>query len=62
MIDTSAITPAALPSLPLDERRALPDTAAIYFVLAGDVVLYIGQSVNMRQRWTVSLGLSRWTV
>ncbi len=45
------IAPAALPSLPLDERAALPDTPAIYFVLAGDTVLYIGQSVNVRQRW-----------
>ncbi len=30
-----AIAPAALPSLPLCERAALPDTPAIYFVLAG---------------------------
>ncbi len=33
MIDTSAITPATRPSLPLDERRELPDTAAIYFIM-----------------------------
>ncbi len=59
---TTTIGLVALPSLPLDERRDLPDTAAIYFVLAGDAVLYVGQSVNVRQRWTVSLGLSRWTV
>ncbi len=45
------ITPSALPSLPLDERRDLPDAAAIYFVLAGDTVLYIGQSRALRQRW-----------
>jgi len=51
-----------LPSLPLDARRELPATPAIYFVLAGDTVLYVGQSVSLRQRWTVSLGLSRWTV
>jgi len=38
------IMPSELPSLPLDERGALPDTAAIYVVLAGDTVLYIGQS------------------
>ncbi len=47
----AAIIPAALPSLPLEERKALPDTAAVYFVLAGDTMLYIGQSVNVRQRW-----------
>ncbi len=45
------VNPADLPSLPLDERKALPDTPAIYFVLAADTVLYIGQSVNVRQRW-----------
>ncbi len=45
------ITPSALPSLPLNERRDLPDTAAIYFVLAGNAVLYIGQSVSLQQRW-----------
>jgi len=47
----ATIIPAALPSLPLEERKALPDTAAVYFVLAGDTMLYIGQSVNVRQRW-----------
>jgi hypothetical protein len=41
----------SLPSLPLDERRDLPDTAGIYFVMAGDTVLYVDQSVNLRQRW-----------
>jgi len=40
-----------LPSLPLDERKRLPDMAAIYFVLADDTVLYIGQSISLRQRW-----------
>jgi len=50
MIDTSAVTPAALPSVSIDERRELPDTAAIYFVLTGTAVLYIGQSVSLRQR------------
>jgi len=47
----TTITPSALPSLPLDERYDLPDTAAIYFVLADNTVLYIGQSINVRQRW-----------
>jgi len=48
---TTTIDLATLPSLPLDERRDLPDETAIYFVLAGDTMLYIGQSVNVRQRW-----------
>jgi len=46
-MSTATIDPTVLPSLPLDERRGLPDTAAIYFVLAGDTVLYIGQSVSL---------------
>ncbi len=41
----------SLPSLSLDDRRDLPDTAAIYVVLAGNTVLYIGQSVSLQQRW-----------
>jgi hypothetical protein len=49
MTDAPALT--MLPSLPLDERRDLPDTPAIYVVMAGDTVLYVGQSVNLRQRW-----------
>ncbi len=44
----STITLTELPSVPLNERKALPDTAAIYFVLAGDTVLYVGQSMALR--------------
>lgn len=44
----STITLPELPSVPLDERKALPDAAVIYFVLAGDTVPYIGQSVSLR--------------
>jgi len=40
---------ATLPTLPLNERRSLPDTAGIYFVMAGDTVLYVDQSVSWRQ-------------
>ncbi len=53
------ITPSALPSLPLNERRDLPDTAAIYFVLTGTAVLYIGQSVSLWQRWLAHHRLSQ---
>ncbi len=51
MIAPTTIALAELPSPPVEARRELPDTAAIYFVLAGDAVLYIGQSVSLRQRW-----------
>jgi hypothetical protein len=42
---------ASLPSVPLADRKALPASAAIYFVLSGDTVLYIGQTWSLRQRW-----------
>lgn len=38
MTNPTTITPAALPSLPLGERAALPDTSAIYFVLEGNII------------------------
>jgi len=51
MTPLTALALAELPSLPLEGRRELPDTAAIYFVLAGDTVLYIGQSASLCHRW-----------
>jgi len=41
---TSPIVLADLSSLPLDDRRELPDTPAIYFVLTGDPVLYVART------------------
>lgn len=49
MTGPPSITPATLPSLPLDQRKDLPDTAALYFVLTGETVLYIGKSTNLRE-------------
>jgi len=41
-----------LPSLPLDQRNTLPDTAGVYFVISpDDTVLYIGQTTSLHQRW-----------
>jgi len=51
MMTNLNITLADLPSLPLSEHLNLPDVAAIYFALAGDRILYIGQSMSLRQRW-----------
>jgi len=51
MTSLTTINPTALPSLPLDERKRLPGTAAIYFVLSGDTVLYVGKATNLYQRW-----------
>jgi CopG-like RHH_1 or ribbon-helix-helix domain, RHH_5 len=50
-MNPTAINPLTLPSLPLANRSALPPCPAVYFVLEGDRVLYIGRSVNLQQRW-----------
>lgn len=47
----TVINPLTLPSLPLANRSALPSCAAIYFVLEGDHILYIGRTTNLQQRW-----------
>lgn len=52
MIELSTINPLALPSLPLKMRSQLPKVPAVYFVIAEDnQIIYIGQSVNLAQRW-----------
>lgn len=40
-----------LPSLPLNQRSQLPNCPAIYFVMQGEHVLYIGKTINLAQRW-----------
>lgn len=50
MTPLTAMALVELPSLPIEDRRELPDAAAIYFVMTGDTVLYIGQSGRVRQR------------
>lgn len=41
-----------LPSMPLSKRREFPACPAIYLVVGEDQkVLYIGRTVNLRQRW-----------
>ena len=41
-----------LPFVPTFSTRGLPEAAGIYFVVdCGDRLLYIGKSVNMKQRW-----------
>ncbi len=62
MSEADVIDLIALPSLALDERRDLPDMAAIYFVLAGDTVLYVGQSISLQQRWVAHHRLSQLNV
>lgn len=50
-MNPSSIDPLALPSLSLAARSQLPPCPAVYFVLEGERVLYVGKSVNLRQRW-----------
>jgi hypothetical protein len=50
-MNASTIDPLTLPSLPLGERSHLPKHPAVYFVLDGERILYIGQTVNLAQRW-----------
>jgi excinuclease UvrABC nuclease subunit len=50
-MNPTVINPLALPSLPLANRSTLPSCPAVYFVLEGDRVLYIGRSRNLQQRW-----------
>ncbi len=45
------IDPFQLPSLPLLDRRGLPNCSAIYFALAGERILYIGRTANLTLRW-----------
>lgn len=52
MINPSAVDVAALPSVPLADRNALPAEPCIYFAIdAQGVVQYVGRSVNPKQRW-----------
>jgi predicted GIY-YIG superfamily endonuclease len=50
-VNVAKINPLELPSLPLNERSNLPSCPAIYFVMQGKRVLYIGKTVNLAQRW-----------
>ncbi|MHC5756067.1 MAG: helix-turn-helix domain-containing protein [Nostoc sp.] len=52
MFDHQRINHLALPSVLLNERSRLPKVSGIYFAATdSEGVLYIGQSVNIRQRW-----------
>lgn len=52
MIDPKLINLSALPSVSLDNRKRLPQTAGIYMAIdAAETVQYIGRSNNLRKRW-----------
>jgi len=47
-ITPSIVNPLALPSLPLAERRNLPNVSAIYFALSSKgEVLYVGKLLTL---------------
>ena len=64
MFDPSRIALDALPSVPLADRRGLPASQGIYFVLGSDgTVLYVGKSQNIGARWAAHhrlLDLAQW--
>lgn len=45
------INPYSLPYVDFGNLNSLPETSAIYFVLADEVVLYVGKAVNLKLRW-----------
>ena len=51
----------ALPSLPLRQRDALPEEAAIYFVLQHGTLRYIGQTKYLNKRWRHHHRLQQYT-
>jgi excinuclease UvrABC nuclease subunit len=52
MINPSSLDLTALPSLCLSRRAELPKAPAVYFAIDSLAqVQYIGQSINLRQRW-----------
>ncbi len=51
MINSSVINPLTLPSTLFEQNQVLPECSGIYFILSSSSeILYIGQSVNLRQR------------
>ena len=49
--DVELIDPWALPSVELDSLDSMPGCAAIYFVIDGPDLIYIGKSVCLAARW-----------
>jgi excinuclease UvrABC nuclease subunit len=52
MINPSTIDPLTLPSVPVANRKQLPEVPCIYFAIdASGVVRYIGKTQNLWRRW-----------
>lgn len=50
-----------LPSLPLVNLSQLPKCSCIYFVMHNSCIIYIGQTINLADRWTGHHKLSELT-
>lgn len=46
-----AIALSELPNIPLIDKRHLPSCQCVYLACQGDHVLYVGQAVNLANRW-----------
>lgn len=52
MLNPTSIDPLSLPSVPVADRKQLPEVPCIYFAIdSTDAIQYIGRSVNPRRRW-----------
>lgn len=51
MIEPSKIQVSELPSVALEDKKQLPQSAVIYFAIANQSIQYIGKSVDARNRW-----------
>jgi hypothetical protein len=45
------LDPLSLPSVSMQERKSLPAEIGLYFVISQEVIIYIGRTVNLSQRW-----------
>lgn len=46
-----ALRPKQLPIVEYARRKELPEAAAIYMAIEKGLVVYVGQTVNLRRRW-----------
>lgn len=52
MIDIEDMVLEQLPMVTPEDLKSLPDISAVYFVVGhGDIMLYVGQSIQLRSRW-----------
>jgi Helix-turn-helix domain len=51
MLNPTSINISELPFLPFSQRKQLPKVSAIYFVLEGEKVIYIGKANKLYNRW-----------